>query len=413
MLAKHCNNLFSRILYLQNRTTTSPTALKLIDTEGVELTFKGNKTIQIPFIWLRDHCRSNKSFNWNTFQRNVDLEKLQQMAKVDEVELEDKVVLESDNQILKVNWKDGHISQFKVEDILRWTNKQNDFWVEKEFWNSTNLKDVQKPMSVDTLSLSAFYEHFLRFGFATINNVAFNDPDITKQLCQRIATIHNTFFGDFWIFSNAQDLELVAHADTAYGNDGIDIHTDGTYFAQTPGIQVLHCLRPADEGGENVLVDGIGSAEILKKTYPQYFECLTKMKILHHYKEPCDEKNETGYLSTNISPIIEVDETGQIKQIRYNPYDRSPMAIPQNKLGYEDTILFYKSLIQFNSILKTPQHMLELALKPGTVMFIDNTRVLHARKGFKGKRVMCGAYLSMCGLMAKAKSLKDVNHNMI
>ena len=82
----------------------------------------------------------------------------------------------------------------------------------------------------------------------------------TEALCRRVGIIHDTFFGAFWVFSNKSQerSETVTlqfftkknqylykyrfqeefHEDTAYTSDAIGPHTDGTYFQQTPGIQV-------------------------------------------------------------------------------------------------------------------------------------------------------------------------------
>ena len=79
----------------------------------------------------------------------------------------------------------------------------------------------------------------------------------TEELCKSILAIQDTFFGEFWVFSNEskdnevrlwETLILVKgytfqgeeyHEDTAYGNEEIGPHVDGTYFQNGLGIQAL------------------------------------------------------------------------------------------------------------------------------------------------------------------------------
>lgn len=70
-----------------------------------------------------------------------------------------------------------------------------------------------------------------------ITNVDSTDEKATRKICEQLAPIHNTFFGYFWVFGT--EAKGNGYQDTAYGNEEIGPHTDGTYFEQTPGIQVL------------------------------------------------------------------------------------------------------------------------------------------------------------------------------
>lgn len=65
------------------------------------------------------------------------------------------------------------------------------------------------------------------------------DEKETRKICESIAPLTNTLFGDFWTFGlDVVEEDIHNRQDTAYTNKGIGPHTDGTYFVHPPGIQV-------------------------------------------------------------------------------------------------------------------------------------------------------------------------------
>ncbi|GMT15975.1 hypothetical protein PFISCL1PPCAC_7272, partial [Pristionchus fissidentatus] len=98
---------------------------------------------------------------------------------------------------------------------------------------------------------------------------------------------------------------------------------------------------------------------------------------------------------------------GGYAQIRFNPYDRAPLRLSLNgSEGLskpEKIVAFYEAYQAFSRICHDPEMAVKIQLTPGTVIFIDNLRVLHARTAFSGYRQMCGCYLSRDNLMAKCR----------
>ena len=59
----------------------------------------GHLHLNIPFLWLRDHCRSDVYYNWDTNQKNVDTDLLQKdLTPLD-------VTLTSDNNCINIKCK--------------------------------------------------------------------------------------------------------------------------------------------------------------------------------------------------------------------------------------------------------------------------------------------------------------------
>ena len=80
---------------------------------------------------------------------------------------------------------------------------------------------------------------------------------------------------------------------------------------------------------------------------------------------------------------------GTVILCRFNPYDRAPLST----LYGDDINKFYASYRALSSLIHDKRNMIQMKLKPGDVLLVDNWRVLHGRTSFSGRRVMCGAYL--------------------
>jgi len=59
-------------------------------------------------------------------------------------------------------------------------------------------------------------------------------------------------------------------------------HTDEAFRHNPPGINILGCVKPADDGGDSVLVDGFKLASILLQEDPRSFSMLTDYAQSYH-----------------------------------------------------------------------------------------------------------------------------------
>ncbi|KAL7071543.1 hypothetical protein ACQ4LE_009049 [Meloidogyne hapla] len=391
-------------------------------------------TFRIPLVWLRDHCRNSNSYNWDTNQRKANCTDL--FGKSILAEDCYPISFDSQNQQLKITWADGEESIFIVNELLKWglfSDKQytqecidvdldDDDGIGKlscpsrTLWRGESLKEVPSLSSIN-FDFSTFARLFIRFGVVCVTGVEAHDRGkATQKLCEKIAPIHSTFFGDFWHFGTDNQLGMATFDDTAYGSEEIGPHSDGTYFDQPPGIQVFHCLKPALKGGQTLLVDGFSAAEILKFENLNHFHILANFALEHHYVD-----KEKIHARCVREPVIKLfPRVEKVAQIRFNPYDRAPMkTLRINKdekenggdeedvvfKSLEETVLFYEAYQRLARILNEPGQQVQIMLKPGNVLFIDNFRILHGRKAFQGERSMCGCYLSRDCFLAKARPL--------
>ncbi|KAG5634902.1 hypothetical protein H0H81_000373 [Sphagnurus paluster] len=272
----------------------------------------------------------------------------------------------------------------------------------KILWGS---KIVQSPPTVthgeamgeDGRGLFKCLTNVEQFGFSLIEGVP-PTPEATEELVNRIGFIRETQYGRFWDFTS--DL---AKGDMAYTTLALGAHTDTTYFTDPCGLQIFHLLSHTDgSGGASLLVDGFYAASILKELHPEAYDILSKVHVPAHAAGEASAiyrpNPSSGY------PVLGHDAvTGELTQVRWNNDDRSVM----NRLEPQLVDEWYNAIRLWNKCLTSPDSEFWIQLRPGTVVVIDNHRVLHGRSAFDGKRRMCGAYVGVDEYRSKLAVLAE------
>ena len=95
-------------------------------------------------------------------------------------------------------------------------------------------------------------------------------------------------------------------------------------------------------------------------------------------------------------PMIELAPDGELIAVRFN--NRSAAAIT-HRMPYEDMAGYYAAYRLLGEIIYDAGMALSFKLAPGELFIVDNTRVLHARKGFSGEgsRWLQGCYAERMG----------------
>lgn len=203
-------------------------------------------------------------------------------------------------------------------------------------------------------------------------------------------TVQKTLFGEMFTFSDNKD-----HNDSAYTKEFLGAHTDNTYFNDAAGLQVFHCTQHNGTGGETLLVDGFKAINDLKIKNASSYQRLCETPIPAQYLE---EGQNHEYCAPIIKPNL---ITGKPEQIRFNVYDRSCLnTLPIDKIGQ-----FYSDFRLLASEIHSPVNEWWFKLNPGTILFIDNWRVLHGRAQYTGKRVMTGCYVSRTDFLSAARTI--------
>jgi len=107
-----------------------------------------------------------------------------------------------------------------------------------------------------------------------------------------------------------------------YSNKGISWHTDGYYnpLSQKIRAMVLHCVRPAERGGENTLMDFEMLYLLMRDENPLYIEALMQADVM---TIPANIENGVEIRPEQTGPVFSVDDaTGQL-HMRYTARTRS------------------------------------------------------------------------------------------
>jgi trimethyllysine dioxygenase len=386
-------SLFKRLNSLKTVLENTPTKIKLQWSSGTTSTF-------LP-IWLRDHCRCNQCIHPKSLGRSVDNYGI--LAKMDKLKLKS---LHDKEGVLSIEWDQEsviHQSTYPI-DFLKMYSQEN---LPKKFdtptsktthlWNHT-LKDLPildyNEINANDAGLLKWMETLERYGFSLMKNVPI-DKDAphkgTRDIMEKISYTRKSVFGDFWEFSDDGHMD-----DSAYTNEHLNIHLDGTYAQDPPGLQFFHCIEGNYVGGMSFLVDGFWVSEQLRKTDPKAFEFFTTTRLPFQWKSGGSE-----IFFKNRARIITTDEDGEVTQFRYNDIDRGVLDIHP-----KDHELYYKSFYSLLKILQSPEAEITFKLEPGTLMTTNGWRVLHGRTNFKGRRKIIGAYINQEDFLSKLRVLR-------
>ena len=209
-------------------------------------------------------------------------------------------------------------------------------------------------------------------------------PGKVLDVARTFGFVRTTNYGDlFDVRVEPQPINL------AYTGRAIAAHTDNPYREPVPGIQLLHCLSSSASGGENVLIDGLAAAAVLRAEDPSAYALLTTTRLTFGFQDATTSLRASG-------TTIEVNAAGAVRGIRWNERSIEP---PQVAPHLVDEV--YRSLGAFAEVIARPELVLHITLAPGDCIIFDNTRILHARAAFAdgaGARHLQGCYADLDGL---------------
>jgi gamma-butyrobetaine dioxygenase/trimethyllysine dioxygenase len=163
-----------------------------------------------------------------------------------------------------------------------------------------------------------------------------------------------------------------------YTNYPVKLHTDQPFLEEPPQYQLLQCMRKADIGGENYLVDAGQVARNIESIDQRAYELLSTVNIRFHRKQKNFEK-------TLDSPLFQFTQQGF--RIRYSYFTMAPHNVPFALMQE-----WYRAYNLFANLVNDPKNQYSVALEPGDFVLYNNLTTLHARNGFTGARWMRGVY---------------------
>ncbi|KAG2347921.1 Trimethyllysine dioxygenase [Suillus weaverae] len=368
------------------------------DEHKVSILWGPQRWSRFHHIWLRDHCRCPDCFHpitkqrlLNTFEIPADIKPIHVQGSTDGLEVVwPGTSTESHSSVYPWTWLQANT----YDPALQTTPSQKVLWGSKI---EKSPPSVTYTEVMDDKGLHKWLTNVETFGFCFVSGVPAT-PEATEELCERIGFIRETQYGKFWEFT--ADL---SKGDTAYTTMALGAHTDNTYFTDPCGLQLFHLLSHTEgSGGATLLVDGLYVAALMKELHPKFHDILSRVPI------PAHAAGEPSALYTPSPPAMYPPlryhpSTKELVQVRWNNDDRSVMShLPPHEV--ED---WYQAIKIWNELLTKPDSEYWIQLSPGTVLTIDNHRVLHGRSAFDGKRRVCGAYIGIDEYRSKLAVLKE------
>ncbi|MEM8775521.1 MAG: TauD/TfdA family dioxygenase [Pseudomonadota bacterium] len=345
-------------------------------------------------IWLRDNAQDEHTRSPSNGQRLIALRDIPEDTKIYAASLE--------NGQLHVEFApDGHKTVFDLTWLsahaydLHETTKKG--WTDHSItpWTSTLGDQIPQASFEDVASDKAACAKWLggvtRYGFGKLT-----DGPVEEGALFRVADL----FGYVRETNYGRHFEVrteVNPTNLAYTGLGLQAHTDNPYRDPVPTVQILYCLENSAEGGENMVVDGFACAQRLRDEDPKGFDLLSSYCARFEYA------GSDGVCLRSRRPMIELSPDGALIAVRFN--NRSTAAITD--VSYDDMEHYYAAYRRLGEIIDDPAMEVSFKLSPGECFIVDNTRVLHARKGYSGSgsRWLQGCYADMDGVRSTHAAL--------
>jgi len=311
------------------------------------------------------------------------------------------------DDVYRIEWDDGLVSEYStgwVEDqLISWEGQDDDriLWsgmTEQSLRASSSLTmDFSEALMDDGMrhALFALYQ----YGIVLVKNTPVDDNGggvaalasalgggTVKTPANSILSNYfmgqpctsmpqgtdgplRTLYGTVWSTTSSGQSQGASVADSAYGHEGLPLHTDMTYHRDPPGLQIFTMVHPAVEGGASLFGDGFAAAERLRTTNPQAFKTLSE--TIRRYR--CVDE-DTGWHLEGYGPVISV-QNGRVVAIRHNDLDRLP-DLPPPKASELETDEFYKRIQEahaaWDNILAQDESRLVVSLEQGDTMVVAN-----------------------------------------
>ncbi len=158
-----------------------------------------------------------------------------------------------------------------------------------------------------------------------------------------------------------------------YTDRPISWHTDGYYNYHGPdryvGAMLLHCVRGADEGGENRLLDPEIAYLRLRERDPGHIEALMHPQAM---SIPANVEPSGAIRSENVGPVFFIHPGSGALGMRYTARKRN--------IAWRDDERTRRAAAALEQILETDPLVLRVRLRPGQGLICNN--ILHDRTGF-------------------------------
>ena len=349
---------------------------------------RGAERTRFHAIWLRDNSTDPKTRDPGNGQRLITMADLPADPRLTAASVEGADVC--------CTFTEGLTARFPIDWLLANAYDRTGDRVRgrlpahAETWDSGLNRNVptgdMARLRSDRNALRDWLFAIRRHGFAKVTGLE-TKPGALFGIVDLFGYVRETNYGrHFEVRTEVNPVNL------AYTGLGLQAHTDNPYRDPVPTLQVLSCIENSAAGGENMVVDGFACARRLQAEDPAMFDLLADHAARFEYS------GSAGVHLTSRRPMIELSPDGELVAIRFNA--RSAAAITD--VPFEKMEAYYAAYRRFAEIIDDPAMEVTFKLAPGEAFIVDNTRVLHARKGYSGEghRWLQGCYADKDGLLS-------------
>ena len=354
----------------------------------------GKETMRFHSIWLRDNAQDDETRDQINGQRLIALNQIPRETWVSDARIDaDSLVItfKPENKVIRYDFE--WLMENKYDEVKNLKRG----WIAQDYetWDS-DLKfvpscDFDKLIKRNILAFN-WLADVRKYGFGKIINGPITEGALFKVI-ELFGYVRETNYGKHFEVRTE-----VNPSNLAFTGLALQAHTDNPYRDPVPTLQLLYCLESSAAGGENMLVDGFKAITRLREENKEYFDLLANYSARFEYKN-----NKDVHLKSR-RPIIELSSDGELIAIRFN--NRSMSAV--NDVPFDKMEKWYAAYRRLGEIIDDPNMEITFRLNPGEAFIVDNTRVLHARKGYSGtgKRWLQGCYSDKDGLNSAFYSLE-------
>ncbi|HET7411969.1 MAG TPA: gamma-butyrobetaine dioxygenase [Pararhizobium sp.] len=363
--------------------------------KAVALTFAGGRRRRFHAVWLRDNAWDEKTRAPGNGQRLITIGDIAPDTRITTAEAEGNRLTvtfqpEGRNISYDAGWLADHAYDRQVDRQGGWTGAEIETW-DCGLAPHMPVGDFGA-VGRSRAALAEWLYGVRRYGFGKLTGGPV-EPGSLFEVADLFGYVRETNYGRlFEVRTEVNPTNL------AYTGLGLQAHTDNPYRDPVPTLQILYCLQNSAEGGENMVVDGFRAAERLKAENPRGFDLLSRYCARFEYA------GSAGVRLRSRRPMIELAPDGELIGIRFN--NRSAAAITD--VPYEDMADYYAAYRRLAEIIDDPAMEVTFKLAPGESFIVDNTRVLHARKGYSGtgSRWLQGCYADKDGLLSTLAAIE-------
>jgi [2-(trimethylamino)ethyl]phosphonate dioxygenase len=359
-----------------------------IDPSGDFLTLRSTEgSRRFHAIWLRDNAADPETRAPGSGQRLITMRDLPAATRITEASLSGSALQvsfapEGKTVAYDLGWLEDHAYDRPATGHKGWIAP------DIETWTAPLMAHVPsgdfRELSRGGRALRDWLEQVNRYGFGKVVNGPVEEGALFRVV-DLFGYVRETNYGRHF-----EVRTVVNPTNLAYTGLGLQGHTDNPYRDPVPTVQVLYCLQSSAAGGENMVVDGFAAALRLRDENEAFFDVLSSHCARFEYA------GERNVCLTSRRPMIELAPDGELIAVRFN--NRSLAAVTD--VPFDLMATWYAAYRRFGEIIDDEAMQVSFRLNPGEGFVVDNTRVLHARKGYSGEgtRWLQGCYADKDGL---------------